>query len=290
MKNRLGFHTNAFVWAGVKDIETMADFAAEEGFDFIEVGPGIPLDLKAFRRAEAKGITFDAFIYCRNFIDDDEALRRKETEELYRRMDFAAEAGAERFILSTGISRARSLPPEGGCDPLKSLEPAVSFLEEAILRAKQNELLLCLENCPMYRNIATSPLMWRAIFGALEQKGLGFGAGLCFDPSHFVWQMIDVYGPVSEFGERIKHVHLKDTALRPEKLNEVGILHNTGSAEGFEENQWWRHCLIGDGEIDWPRFLSLLARCTTEAPALSFEQEDYRYEHEPRRVCEGLRI
>ena len=48
---RTGFHTNAFVWAGVNDIEQIASFAAETGFDFLEVGPGIALDEAAFSRA-----------------------------------------------------------------------------------------------------------------------------------------------------------------------------------------------------------------------------------------------
>ena len=40
---RTGFHTNSFAWAGVNDLEKIAAFAADTGFDFLEVGPGIPL-------------------------------------------------------------------------------------------------------------------------------------------------------------------------------------------------------------------------------------------------------
>lgn len=59
---RTGFHTNSFAWAGVNDIEKIAAFAADTGFDFLEVGPGIPLDKAAFSRA-GKHVGFDAFIY-----------------------------------------------------------------------------------------------------------------------------------------------------------------------------------------------------------------------------------
>lgn len=159
---RTGFHTNSFAWAGVNDIEKIAAFAADTGFDFLEVGPGIPLDKAAFSRA-GKHVGFDAFIYCRNFIDDDGSVAAQERGELYRRMRFAAEVGAKRFICSTGISRERSLPASGGCNPVLSLDRAVDFLKEAVSVATECGLALCLENCPMYRNIATSPLMWLSL-------------------------------------------------------------------------------------------------------------------------------
>lgn len=282
---RTGFHTNAFVWAGVDDIGEIAAFAADTGFDFLEVGPGIPLDRKAFERAAAKGVSFDAFIYCRNFIDDDAETARREREELYRRMSFAGEMGARRIIFSTGISRTLSLPSGGGCDPLKSLDRAAEFMRHAAERAEKNGLSLCFENCPMYRNIATSPLMWRALFEAMGDRNLS----ICYDASHFVWQMIDVYKPLTDFADRIEHIHLKDTALDRAKLDDVGILHNTGAERGFEENQWWRHTVIGDGEIDWPRFLALV-HGLPRIPELSFEMEDYRYECDPVRVREGLTL
>ena len=284
---RIGFHTNSLVWAGVTDIEAIAAFAADAGFDFLEVGPGIELDAEAFDRARANtGITYEAFIYCRNFIDDDASLAERERNELYRRMDFAGRVGAKRFICSTGISQELSLPKSGGCNPLLSLDKAVAFLSEAIDRAEQNGLTLCFENCPMYRNIATSPLMWRKLFEALGEKKLH----ICYDASHYVWQMIDVYKPFADFGERIEHIHMKDTALDRDKLADVGILHNTGTERGFEENQWWRHTVIGDGEIDWMRFLSLCHSLKNGMPALSFEMEDYRYELEEQKVKDGLTL
>lgn len=284
---RAGFHTNSLVWAGVNDISEIAGFAASAGFDFLEVGPGIELNAGNFRRAwEESGIDYEAFIYCRNFIDDDGETARRERDELFRRMDFAGEVGARRMICSTGISKALSLPPSGGCDPLRSLDKAVEFLSVAIDRAKALGLTLCFENCPMYRNIATSPLMWRKLFEALGDRYLG----ICYDASHYVWQMIDVYRPFEEFGDRIEHIHMKDTALDRAKLQDVGILHNTGTERGFEENQWWRHTVIGDGEIHWPRFMELAHSLPGGLPSFSFEMEDYRYECDPDRVREGLTL
>lgn len=282
---RVGFHTNAFVWAGVNDIVAIAEFAHENGFDFLEVGPGIPLDEKSFQKA-SRYAEIRAFCFCRNFIDDDRKTAEEEKKELFRRMEFASSIGASRIVSSTGISAIRSLPKSGGCNPLLSLDIACDFLSEASEKAEKLHLELAIENCPMYRNIATSPYMWRRIFDRVTNDSLK----LCYDPSHFVWQMIDVYSPVEEFGMKISHVHLKDTVIDRKKLDDVGILHNTGTERGFEENQWWRHAVMGDGEIDWKRFLALFEKEHSALPDLSFEMEDYRYECVPGKVKEGLII
>jgi len=282
---RTGFHTNAFVWAGVNDLEEIARFALEQGYTCLEVGPGIPLDPEVFARVQER-LPVAALIYCRNFTDDDREAARANREELWRRMDFAARIGVKKMICSTGISRSLSIPDGGGCDPVKSLGPALEFLGTALERARELGLTLCLENCPMYRNIATSPYMWGEIFRQLPDPALG----ICYDASHFVWQFIDIYEPMERFAGRIHHIHLKDTLLLREKLREVGILHNTASERGFEKNQWWRHTVIGDGEIDWKRFLALARALPSPLLDLSFEMEDFQYECDPARVREGLTL
>ncbi len=282
---RTGFHTNAFVWAGLTDLGEIARFALEQGYTCLEVGPGIPLERKIFARVQ-KELPISAFIYCRNFTDDDRDTARSHQEELWRRMDFAAGLGVKKIICSTGISRSLSIPEGGGCDPMKSLGPVLDFLGTAVERAKGLGLTLCLENCPMYRNIATSPYMWEELFRQLPDPALG----ICYDASHFVWQFIDVYEPLERFAGRIHHIHLKDTLLFPEKLREVGILHNTAKERGFEKNQWWRHTVIGDGEIDWKRFLAQVRSLPSPLLDLSFEMEDHQYECDPVRVREGLSL
>ncbi len=282
---RIGFHTNAFVWANQNNIISIAQFAKDAGFDFLEVGPGIDLDQDAFQKA-AEHVDLDSFIYCRNFIDDDVKVAEREKAELFRRIEFAGSIGAKRIICSTGISGKLSQLASGGSDPLASLEKAADFVREVLDKAEPYGLEVCIENCPMYRNIATSPLMWRKLFKEVPDAGLG----LCYDASHFVWQMIDVYKPFEDFGTRIKHIHLKDTALDCKKLDDVGILHNTGSEKGFEENQWWRHTIIGDGEINWSKFMKLASSLSHGMPDLSFEMEDFQYEGTPEKVKKGLEL
>lgn len=268
---KISFHTNAFVWARENNADRIISFALDNGFDAIELGPGIDIGSENLKNI-SKRIPVSALIYCRNFIDDDEDVAERERKELWKRMEAASELNAGKMIISTGISRKLSLPPEGGCNPLLSLDKAVEFLSLALERAKSLGLKLLLENCPMYRNIATSPYMWRRIFQEIPDPSFG----LCYDPAHFVWQMIDPYPPTVEFRERIHHVHVKNTCIDREKLQEVGILHNTAKDRGFEENQWWWHSLLDEGEINWKKMLSLLG---PDLPDLSFEMEDWRYQN-----------
>lgn len=278
----IAFHTNAFVWAGVTDLLEIARFAAQHDFTALEVGPGFVLDEAVFR-AVLQIVAINNFSYARNFIDDDQEAARHERDELYRRMRFTSQLGVRKFMFSTGISKRLSMPESGGTDPLESLTPVIDFLEETLDLAEKLDLIMMLENCPMYRNIATSPVMWQAIFERIANPRLG----LCYDPSHFVWQMIDVYAPIRAFGEKIMHIHLKDTQLDRELLKRVGILHNVGRERGHYPNQWWRHTIMGGGEIDWTTFKQELDRINYRG-SYSFEMEDYQYELEPAKVKQGL--
>ena len=280
----IGFHTNAFVWAGQSHLAAITDFALKAGYTALEIGPGIPLEESNFRRALEK-ITISNFIYCRNFISDDVQEAEREREELWRRMAFASQLGVKRMVISTGISQSLSLPKNGGCNPLASFQPAMVFLNEAMARAQTFQLDLLLENCPMYRNIATSPTLWDALFAEIPAEQLG----LCYDASHFVWQMIDPIAPLQQYGDRIRHIHLKDTLMDWNVLHKVGILHNVGAERGLKPNQWWRHTVMGEGEIDWQAFKQALDSIPYTS-CLSFEMEDHTYECEEEKVKQGLTL
>ena len=65
---------------------------------------------------------------------------------------------------------------------------------------------------PGGQNLMTTPAVWRKVFEILDSSCLGIN----YDPSHFVWQMIDPIRPIYEFKDKIFHVHYKDIKLYPE--------------------------------------------------------------------------
>ena len=123
--------------------------------------------------------------------------------------------------------------------------------------AAQNGVRLALEN--WYATNIQHLDHWRGVFDALPDAHFG----LNFDPSHLDWQGIDVIAAVSEFRDRIFHVHAKDVSVDLAKLARVGY-----NGEG-----WWRYTLPGYGRIRWGDFISALRGIGYDG-VLSVEHED----------------
>ena len=74
--------------------------------------------------------------------------------------------------------------------------------------------------------------------------------GINYDPSHFVWQMIDYIKPLYEFKNKIFHVHYKDIKVYADKLSDVGIMATP--------LQYMSPKLPGLGDVDWGKYVSAL--------------------------------
>ena len=94
---------------------------------------------------------------------------------------------------------------------------------EIIKYTEMRGVKIAIENCPMLfgreqwpggQNLMTTPEIWKRIFEILPSDHLGIN----YDPSHFVWQMMDYIQPIYDFKDKIFHVHYKDIKLYPEKL------------------------------------------------------------------------
>jgi len=268
-------------------LEEVIDFAAEEGFECVEVMcwpvgkaerryAGVThLDVTNFRKTDAArvhalcretGVSISALGYYPNPL----AADRKEAKvyiDHIKRVIRAAE------LLGVGLVNTFV-----GRDPTKSVEdnwprfgqvwkPLVAF-------AAGRGVRIGIENCPMLftgdewpggKNLAYCPAIWRRMFREIPSRRFG----LNYDPSHLVWQQMDPIGPLREFARRIFHVHAKDVRIDRERLNDVGIL-----ATPLEY-----HCpkLPGLGEIDWGRFFSVLGDVGYTGP-VCIEVEDRAYE------------
>lgn len=62
------------------------------------------------------------------------------------------------------------------------------------------------------QDLMTAPAIWRKAFNILQSKNLGIN----YDPSHFVWQMIDYIKSIYEFKDKIFYVHYNDIKLHPD--------------------------------------------------------------------------
>mgnify|MGYP004443017833 FL=1 len=95
--------------------------------------------------------------------------------------------------------------------------------------------------------------------------------GFNFDPSHFIWQMVDPVKFIRRFPDRIFHVHMKDAALQLDGEN--GIL---GSHLPFGDyRRGWEFRSVGRGDVNFEEIIRALNDIKYDGP-LSVEWEDQR--------------
>jgi sugar phosphate isomerase/epimerase len=119
-------------------------------------------------------------------------------------------------------------------------------------------------------NMGGAPNTWDAWLKAVPSKAIG----LEFDPSHLYWQGIDHMRALREYGDRVYHVHAKDTEMLPEKRYRGGV-----------NGDYFRFRIPGYGEIDWAQFISGLDEIGYTG-GVAIEHEDPIYSGE--RFDEGL--
>ena len=94
-----------------------------------------------------------------------------------------------------------------------------------------------------------------------------FGAN--FDPSHLIHQFIDPVEFITEFADRIFHVHIKDSRVQLTGRNSI-----LGSHLDFgDARRGWDFVSPGHGDVKWDPIIRVLNRIGYQGP-LSIEWED----------------
>ncbi len=270
---KMGLLTNSLTDLGLTDLQAIARWAAAHQIEELDVGPAIPLDEAVFYAAQEKeNIKINTLIYCRNFLSEDTQEAATHQEALKARIAFASKMGIEKIVCSTGVTKASFAGM--GFAPQNSMDAVVALFSELLRLAEKHNVKLCFENCPMMGNIATSPDVWEELFQRLNSDKIG----LCYDPSHLVWQLIDPYQPIFSFKDKIFHVHGKDTQVNWERLSQKGTLQNS---------QWWRHRLPGLGDLDWQRIVDSLYEIGYDN-AICIEHEDPVWSGTEDKVKRGI--
>ncbi len=207
-------------------------------------------------------------------------------EALKERIRFAAALGIEKVVTSTGIDkrveeglydRDPAVKDRGNLIrkiPVRSLDQVQDLFGPIVELAEKTGVKICFENCPLMGNTAISPVMWQQIFERLDSRQVG----LAYDPSHLVWEMIDPYGPIEIFKDRIFHFHGKDTKIHRDRLLQTGIL---------TDFSWWEYRIPGRGELDWKKIFDLLHAIGYDG-TISLEHEDEAYAGSLELVQNGL--
>lgn len=284
---RLGFITAPF---HTTPIGQVADWAAAVGFQFLEAccwphhdGP-CHIDVGGLSPARAteivedmagRGIEIAGLGYYPNPLHPDPERRRQAIDHLHRVIAAASMMGVPVVNTFIGADHTKTLQ--------ENWQEAKQVWPDIVSHAADTAVRIAIENCPMLftpadwpsgHNLAHSPSIWRSI---LEE--FGDTIGLNFDPSHLVWQMIDIEEAIHEFGSRFYFFQAKDVTIDRRGLYDHGVL-----SAGIG---WQIPRLPGLGEIHWNRVFSALHRAGYDGP-ISIEHEDRDFEGTDQLLKRGL--
>ena len=195
----------------------------------------------------------------------------------------------KKVIVTAGHMGVKLVNTFCGGDASKHIDDnwkeAVKVWPDIIAHARDNNVRLAFENCPMIfsydewpggHNIAYSPYIWRRILETWD------GAiGMNYDPSHLVLQMIDQARFIREFGPHMLHVHAKDLMIDRDGLYERGIL-SAGMG-------WQIPRMPGLGDVDWSSIFSGLYRAGYDGPVI-IEHEDRKFEGSDAAIKRGFML
>lgn len=226
--------------------------------------------------AAEKGVEISSLAFYPNTMDEDPEKRAANTGHLKKVICASAILGVN--MVTTFIGRAQSKTVEENLALVKEIWP------EIISLAEEKKVRIGIENCPMLfgadqwpggQNLMTSPAIWKKVFNILPSDYLGIN----YDPSHFVWQMMDYVKPLYLFKDKVFHVHFKDIKLYQDRLDEVGIMSYP--------LDFMAPKLPGLGDVDWGRYVSALTDTGYDGYAC-IEVEDRAFEESEEKILDSI--
>jgi sugar phosphate isomerase/epimerase len=291
---KLGLLTAPFPETPLEDV---ADWSAANGFEALEIccwpsdsgtsrryGGICHIDVDGLSDAQAndivamldeKGLGISGLGYYPNPLHPDADHRRAVAEHIEKVITAAAKMNVGVVNTFIGADQNKT--------QAENWEDAKTVWQPLVDHASDSGVKIAIENCPMIftndewpagHNLAYSPAVWRTMF-----EEFGETVGLNLDPSHLIWQMIDIERAINEFGERIYHVHAKDLEIDHDGLYNHGIM-SAGMG-------WQVPRLPGLGDVDWAQFMSAMYRVGYEG-VICVEHEDRKFEATDELIKAGF--
>jgi len=228
--------------------------------------------------AREKKVEISSLAYYPNTMDGDLVKREAAIAHLKNLIKASAKLGIG--MVTTFIGRDQTKTVEENLALVKEIWPPVMEV------AKENGVKVAIENCPMLfgpdqwpggQNLMTTPAIWKKVFEILPYENLGIN----YDPSHFVWQMIDYIKPIYEFKDKIFHVHYKDIKVYRDRLDQCGIM--------AYPLDFMSPKLPGLGDVDWGKYVSALTDIGYDG-CTCIEVEDKAFEGTKEKVLDSLKL
>ncbi len=235
--------------------------------------------IKYIQEYEKKsGVEISSLAFYPNTMDANLEKRQFNINHLYKVIEASHKLGVNMVTTFIGRDSAQSVE--------KNLELVAQIWPPILDYAKKLGVRIAIENCPMLfdhtqwpggQNLMTTPVIWKIVFEILPYDNLGIN----YDPSHFIWQMIDYIQPLYEFKDKIFHVHCKDIKLDVEKLKRCGIM--------AYPLDFMHPKLPGLGDVNWGKYISALTDIGYDGYTC-IEIEDKAFEGSKDKVLDSLRL
>jgi len=157
-------------------------------------------------------------------------------------------------------------PPEHAEALAYQWDVAVEYWSELAGHAREHDVDLAIEMHP--NMLVHEPHGLEQLAGETDDC-----VGANFDPSHLYWQGIDVVEAIRFLGDRIKHVHAKDTGMYESNVRTKGVLDAKPYDDELERSWLFRTVGYGHGEAHWKDVVTALGMVGYDG-ALSIEHED----------------
>ena len=271
----IGFRQGWTEW--FKDVPGMLAFAKSENLGVVDLGGDA--------RPRLSQVIGEGFRIGSVDLQAWQGLMANTPDELKKTLDtnadYIAECcrhGAKNFfavMLPADPSKPRQ-------ENLDLLNPALNQLA-AILDEHDGKLVI--EGWPGQGALCCTPESYRQVLSATPKC-----IGINFDPSHLIRMGIDPHRFLTEFAERVYHVHGKDCFIDREAQQEYGWEQPATSAKSHDfGTAVWRYTIPGYGESNWPLIFNTLEKAGYQG-AVSIELEDENFNGTEAGEKLGIRL
>ena len=216
--------------------------------------------------------------------------------DLRRAIELAGKLGVEEIVAMSGTPGTDPYAkyPAWVVNPWSGVDMEVldyqkgvvdTYFREIDQIAQDNNVKVALELHP--HNVIFTPVNYLEFAERIDAKNVGVN----MDPSHLMWQQMDIVKSIELLGDRIFHVHAKDTALfpgvatrgvldssfgpvptDPAKQYPVAMAHYCST---WPDDPAWRFVAIGNGhDVGWWTEFLTAVRAINPDMNINIEHED----------------
>lgn len=259
----IGFRRGWSDWQ--KDLSGAIGWALASGLEVIDLGRDGDTASKQVVEAGLKVGTVDLAEW-NGMISADRAKRRDAVAKNTEYIKNCAAYGVRNYFLVM-------LPENKDLPRAENFGYMVESFGELAPVLEANNARIVIEGWPGPGALCCTPEGYRAFFEQVPSRAMGVN----YDPSHLIRMGIDHRRFLREFGDRVYHVHGKDTELFSENLYEYGHEQppTFGKPVAFGAMHW-RYTIPGHGIASWIGIMGMLVANQYDG-AVCIELEDVNF-------------